>query len=110
MKIPRFHEVIFAIWAVLVQTPRADCPTLNAAYPAPVLADGWDAQLIAQNLTLPRSILFDSNGGLLVVQQGAGVVHLDFTDGGGRCLDVSKKTYLINSTSVGVVDLTQSLC
>jgi hypothetical protein len=58
--------------------------------------------LVAQGLNSPRSILFDSNGGLLVVQQGYGVVHLAFTDNGGTCLEVAKKTYLINSTAVSL--------
>jgi glucose/arabinose dehydrogenase len=79
----------------------ATCSTiLKASYPAPIVSDGWQAQLIAQNLSSPRSILFDNNGGLLVVQQGAGVVHLEFTDNGSVCLEVAKKTYLINSTAV----------
>jgi glucose/arabinose dehydrogenase len=56
--------------------------------------------MIAQNLTSPRSIIFDSNGGLLVVQQGAGIVHLQMADGGGTCLEVARKTYLVNSTSL----------
>jgi glucose/arabinose dehydrogenase len=81
----------------------ATCSTvLKSAYPAPIVSDGWEAQLIVQGLTAPRSILFDSNGGLLVVQQGAGIVHLDFTDNGSTCLEVSKKTYLINSTAVRI--------
>jgi archaellum component FlaF (FlaF/FlaG flagellin family) len=46
--------------------------------------------------------LFDSNGGLLVVQQGAGIVHLEFTDSGSTCLEVAKKNYLINSTAVSI--------
>ena len=45
-------------------------------------------------------MLFDGSGNLLVVQQGAGIVHLEFNDDGMMCLDVAKKTYLVNSTDV----------
>jgi hypothetical protein len=47
--------------------------------------------------------LFDGSGNLLVVQQGAGIVHLEFNDDGMMCLDVAKKTYLVNSTAVSPV-------
>ena len=56
--------------------------------------------MVANGLRSPRGIIFDSKGHLLVVQQGVGVVHLEFDDGGGTCLDVSKKTSLINSNLV----------
>ncbi|RFU36239.1 hypothetical protein B7463_g57, partial [Scytalidium lignicola] len=76
------------------------CPALTTSYPAPVSSDGWQYQLVANNLTTPRGIAFDSNGGLLVVQQGHGIVHLQFTDGGSTCVGLAKKTYLINSTDL----------
>lgn len=90
--------------ALLTETAvAATCATtLKSSYPAPIVSDGWEAQLIVQGLSAPRSILFDSNGGLLVVQQGAGIVHLVFNDSGSTCLEVSKKTYLINSTAVRI--------
>jgi len=77
----------------------ANC-NLKASYPAPVLSNGWSAQLIAQGLTKPRSILFDAAGNLLVVQQGSGIIHLSFNDGGTTCLEVAKKTTLIDSKLV----------
>ena len=88
--------------ASLSQIARAvNCPTnLKASYPAPVVADGWSAQLIVQGLKSPRSVLFDTAGNLLVVDEGSGIVHLQFTDHGSTCLEVSKTTYLINSTLV----------
>jgi glucose/arabinose dehydrogenase len=92
-----------ALFVGFTQTAAAACsPALKSSYPTPIVSDGWQAQLIVQGLSKPRSILFDSNGGLLVVQQGAGIVHLEFTDSGSACLEVAKKTYLINSTAVSI--------
>lgn len=74
--------------------------SLSSSHPAPIVADGWSFSLVATGLTRPRSILFDSNGGLLVVQQGAGIVHLALTDGGDTCVEVAKKTSLVDSSAV----------
>ncbi|ROV91060.1 hypothetical protein VMCG_09572 [Cytospora schulzeri] len=75
------------------------CPTvLTPSYEAPVVGSGWTAQLIATNLTKPRSITFDQGGNLLVVQQGSGILRLSFTDHGGTCLVVNEtKTVVENS-------------
>jgi glucose/arabinose dehydrogenase len=91
------------LFHLLFQTAIAATPTctLKPSYSAPVLSNGWQAQLIATGLTAPRGVLFDSSGNLLVVQQGAGVVALEFNDDGMMCLDVAKKTFLVNSTAVG---------
>ena len=104
MKLHLKLQITVALIVGCLQTAIcATCTTaLKSSYPAPVVSDGWQAQLIVQNLTAPRSILFDSDGGLLVVQQGAGIVHLEFTDSGSTCLEVSKKTYLVNSTDVSI--------
>lgn len=74
--------------------------TLSSSYPAPIVSNGWAFQLVATGLTSPRGILFDSNGGLLVVQQGLGVIHLALSDSGGTCVGVSKTTNVVNSSEV----------
>lgn len=51
---------------------------------------------MASGLKSPRSILFDKNGNLLVVQQGNGVVVLTFNENG--CL--GQTTQLINANEV----------
>ncbi|CAD6448336.1 cc94c2f2-758e-4046-afb1-fbad1bacdc5a [Sclerotinia trifoliorum] len=77
------------------------CPTiLEPAYPAPSLAAGWSAQLIAQGLTKPRTILFDTNGGLLILQQGFGIAHIKWTDNGSTCLQNPVQTIVVSSTVV----------
>lgn len=73
---------------------------LKPSYPLPVLSDGWSAQLVFGGLESPRSILWDASGSLLVVEQGKGISRLTFNDGGGTCLEVAKKTDLIQSQGV----------
>lgn len=89
-----------ALGAVFFRTASASTCNLKPKYATPLTADGWQAQLVATGLSSPRGIILDSSGNLLVVQAGSGIVHLAFDDGGSTCLDVSKKTSLINSTSV----------
>lgn len=79
------------------------CPTvLTPSYEAPVVGSGWTAQLIATDLKTPRSITFDQNGALLVVQQGSGIVRLTLTDNGGTCLAVNKTSTVVENSDVGV--------
>lgn len=94
-------KLLLWLWALLVVVEFVAAATCSLKPSStPVTAAGWASQLIVQNLRGPRGIIFDSAGNLLVVEQGSGVVHLRFEDGGGTCLDVASKTYLINSTDV----------
>lgn len=79
------------------------CATLTPAYSPPVVAKGWKAQLIATGLTRPRGIKFDSNGGLLVIEQGVGLTHLTLDDNGGTCVSVAKNTTVIEDSRVGSI-------
>jgi hypothetical protein len=83
-------------------TTSSACPTLTPSYTPPIVAEGWEARLIVDGLRGPRSILFDLDGNLLVVEGGHGVVNLAFTDNGGTCLTVASKTFLVNSTDVSM--------
>lgn len=79
------------------------CPTvLTPSYEAPVVGSGWTAQLIATGLTKPRSLTFDQNGALLVVQQGSGIVRITLTDDGGTCLAVNDISTVVENSDVGV--------
>jgi hypothetical protein len=78
------------------------CPnSLTPTYNTPALAAGWQASLIARGLSRPRSIVLDSLGHLLVLQQGVGIVNLQFNDAGGTCLSLVKQTTVISSSDVG---------
>jgi glucose/arabinose dehydrogenase len=98
-------EALLAPAFAQLSTTFSECPSLTPSYTSPVVAEGWEARLIVDGLQGPRSILFDLNGNLLVVESGHGVVNLAFTDDGGTCLTVASKTFLVNSTDVSMSSL-----
>ena len=79
---------------------KASCsPTLSASYAAPSVADGYVARLVANGLTDPRGIKFDSQGALLVVESGFGITALNIVDAGKGCLRAgSRQTVISDST------------
>ncbi|TVY75547.1 L-sorbosone dehydrogenase [Lachnellula suecica] len=89
--------LLASLEAVAAATPNCD---LKPSYPAPIVSNGWSAQLVAQGAIEARSIIFDSAGNLLVVQAGYGIFHLAFNDGGSTCLEVAKNTTLISSEAL----------
>ncbi|KAF2761677.1 soluble quino protein glucose dehydrogenase [Pseudovirgaria hyperparasitica] len=77
-----------------------DCAsTLSANYTAPILADGYRATLIANQLETPRSLKFDSAGHLLMLQRSYGIVSFTLT-GTAPCLTVSSTKDILANTSV----------
>ncbi|KAG7285741.1 hypothetical protein NEMBOFW57_008035 [Staphylotrichum longicolle] len=84
--------------AVVAQTTCSNI--LVPAYSAPVVASGWQAQLVAGGLTKPRSIAFDSTGALLVVESGKGISRHRFTDNGGTCLFSNHSHMLVEMTTL----------
>lgn len=95
-------SVIVAAAGLIGRAVAADsCSnTLKVDYPAPVAADGWSYRLVATGFTKPRGILFDNDGGLIVVDSGVGLAHLALKDEGGTCVSVEKKTTLVESEDV----------
>jgi glucose/arabinose dehydrogenase len=79
-----------------------DCKfqTLKTSYPSPVTAENWSYGLIANELRRPRGILFDSKGALIVIDSGNGILHFELEDGGGTCLQVRKKTTLLEQDNL----------
>ncbi|RDI78890.1 hypothetical protein Vi05172_g11119 [Venturia inaequalis] len=90
---------LFAASAI-AQSSSSCSATLTASYPAPSLAAGYTATLVANNLTRPRSIHFDSAGKLLVVEAGRGITALTLTDGGGSCLSVATRRSIVADTNL----------
>lgn len=74
--------------------------TLTASHAAPSVAEGYAARLVATNFTAPRGIKFDTNGTLLVVEQGVGITALEIIDLGGDCLSAGTRKQVINDVSV----------
>ena len=90
-----FLCIVYAIaQAASAQASKSCASALQPSYPAPSLAPGYKAQLIARNLTKPRGLIVDSDGQLLVVQQQVGITSLRIQDQDG-CIIVSKKTDLV---------------
>jgi glucose/arabinose dehydrogenase len=79
-----------------------DINDLEVSYPAPVVADGWSYRLVAEGFTKPRGILFDSDGALLVVDSGVGLLRLTLRDNNGTCLAVDENTTLLENEDVSV--------
>ncbi|KAI4186163.1 MAG: hypothetical protein L6R41_003655 [Letrouitia leprolyta] len=96
-----FLWVAYATTQAVSAPAASSCPSeLHPSYPAPSLAPGYKAQLVATNLTKPRGLVFDNQGRLLVVEQQAGITSLTFQDEGNHCLTVSQKANVIRNTDL----------
>lgn len=82
----------------------AACPSSIApAHGAPSVAPGFRVQVVANNLQDPRSIQFDSAGGLLVVEQLHRLSRLQFS-GDGACVRQSgTKQVVVDNADVSFV-------
>ncbi len=91
---------VLGLHASAVNAQTRCTKVLVPTYSPPSVASGWTAQLVANGLVKPRSLIFDSAGGLLVVESGKGVSRTTFNDHGGTCLEVNTYNLIINQTSV----------
>lgn len=85
-------KYLIALTAVVLtakaQTTASACQSSIAPqHAAPSVAPGFRVEVVANGLMDPRGILFDSEGGLLVVEQGHGISRLRLT-GDGPCVKV----------------------
>ncbi|KAI1520771.1 soluble quino protein glucose dehydrogenase [Pyrenophora tritici-repentis] len=70
------------------QTAAPTCTSYIAPHNgAPLVAPGFRAEIVAAGLRDPRSIVFDREGGLLVVEQGHGISRLRLS-GNSTCVRV----------------------
>ena len=75
----------------------ASCASLRPSYPAPSLAPGYKAQLIARNLRKPRGLAVDNDGRLLIIEQGVGVSSLSVHETAGCWSPVVKSDVVRNA-------------
>lgn len=75
-------------------------PTLTAGYAAPSVASGYAVRLIATGLTSPRGIKVDTEGNLLVVEEGVGITALRLNNGSGSCVSVASQDTVISDESL----------
>jgi len=64
------------------------------------LAAGYAAQVVATGLTKPRSVEFDSQGNLLVLEQYRGLSSHVLKDNGGVCVTFQSSKDLIVDSNV----------
>ncbi|CAI4213410.1 unnamed protein product [Parascedosporium putredinis] len=67
------------------------------AYQAPTLANGWQGQLVGNGFKKPRTLHFDSEGNLIILDAGVGVRRVKFTDNGDTCLEISENKLLVDN-------------
>lgn len=79
----------------------ADCSNNLQPSSQVVAAKGWSYRVVANGFKRPRGIMFDNNDGLLVIDSGAGLVHLSLKDDGGTCVSVSDNKTLVDNEMVG---------
>jgi glucose/arabinose dehydrogenase len=82
--------------AAVAQTSSAAACTAPAA---PSVAPGFRVQLAATNLSRPRSLLFDAEGALLVVEQRQGITRLSVGEQEG-CIKATAAERAVNDISV----------
>lgn len=107
-----YTALLASLTLLLTASAQEACPgALVPSYAQPVFAEGWTGNLIAGGLKRPRGMQLDSSGNLLVVQQGVGIVHLQFSDGGGTCLTLAKQTTLVADSVVSLmIIIMRKLC
>lgn len=96
---PYVPLLLSAAWLQSTSAQTVTC-NLTPDYTAPVAATGWESKLIVTGLSRPRSILFDSEGALLIVQARTGILHLRLADGNGTCLRVAEQSELVTDPQV----------
>ena len=94
---------LFSVAAVAQSSCSSILTPTNSAQLA--VASGYRMNLIAAGLQNPRGIQFDTNGNLLVVEQGRGISWLSLADNGGPCISVRDRGTVISDRSVGLTSL-----
>lgn len=93
------NKVLFAAAALQAQALAQNCPSLTADYPAPSLASGYEAKLVAQNLNKPRGLIFDIDNNLLVVEREVGVTAFK-VETSGTCVTLKDKKTVVGDGTV----------
>ena len=80
--------LLFSLVSGIVSQSTTCSSSLQPDYPFPTIAEGFTARLVINGLTEPRGITIDSQGALLVVEQGVGISAFRLTDGSHGCVGV----------------------
>jgi glucose/arabinose dehydrogenase len=79
-----------------------NCTSSVKASTSPVATKGFEWDIIATNLSTPRGIIFDSQGRLLIVQSGTGIIALTLSNVSCGIVTESKDVILNSSLNHGI--------
>lgn len=73
---------------------QKDCPAVTGGpkYAAPIVAKGFTARVVISNLTRPRSMTFDTDGNMLVLQNRVEISSFTMNNDGGCITATGKQT------------------
>jgi glucose/arabinose dehydrogenase len=77
---------------------QTNCASSLKAQTSPVATNGFTWDIIATNQTIARGIIFDSQGRLLVVQSGTGIVALSLSN--DSCATITETNTVLQNTSL----------
>ncbi|KAF2018953.1 soluble quino protein glucose dehydrogenase [Aaosphaeria arxii CBS 175.79] len=93
------NQILFTLAVLQARAAAANCPSLTASYPAPSVASGYEARLVAQNLNKPRGLSFDNKGNLLVVEREKGISAFK-VDSSDSCVSLQDKKTIVEDGSL----------
>lgn len=104
MALRRLTTLFSIVYTASAQsTESSTCSsTIAPQNAAPSVAPGFRVEVVANNLSRPRSIQFDSEGALLVVEQSQGVRRITLTDDGSCVRQDGAVQNLTDNTSVSL--------
>ncbi|KAF2157610.1 soluble quino protein glucose dehydrogenase [Myriangium duriaei CBS 260.36] len=87
-----YHFLTLAVFASLAAA-QSSCGLTPYRSVKPSIASGYRWQVVATGLSAPRGLAFDSDGNLLVVESGSGVVSAHkLSQAGNGCVSVQSST------------------
>jgi hypothetical protein len=78
-----------------------DCPAITGSpkYAAPIVGKGFTARVVVNGLTRPRSIVFDKEGNMLVLQNRVEITGFNMKNDNG-CVKATGKTTVVKAAVV----------
>jgi glucose/arabinose dehydrogenase len=102
--ITEFSLLLLAVSAALAQQT---CPGSFPQFEPTIDAKGFKIYVIAKNLTGPRSLVFDKDDNLLVVERSKGVTALKLKEE-NNCMSVVSQVSIINDATVCALAIQKS--